>query len=157
VLTGLFVFETIAVIVNDANLSHHMKAFSAYESLPGCWVHITGNLYRSWIPLMIFEGIIMFLTLYKVFPFRTSTLTPIITLLARDSILYFVAIFSSMVMNVLDFKLITEFSLLFPTAFIACVTVSRMMMNLRGLIMEDPDHTVQLQTLHFASASTTDY
>jgi hypothetical protein len=30
-----------------------------------------------------------------------------------------------------------------------------MMMNIRGLTMEDPDNTVHLQTLHFASAGTT--
>jgi hypothetical protein len=28
--------------------------------------------------------------------------------------------------------------------------VSRMMMNIRGLIMEDPEHTIHLQTLEFA-------
>jgi hypothetical protein len=29
--------------------------------------------------------------------------------------------------------------------------VGRMMMNIRGLIMEDPEHTVHLQTLQFAA------
>jgi hypothetical protein len=28
--------------------------------------------------------------------------------------------------------------------------VSRMMMNIRGLIMEDPEHTIHLRTLEFA-------
>jgi hypothetical protein len=26
-----------------------------------------------------------------------------------------------------------------------------MMMNIRGLIMDDPDHTIHLQTLHFTT------
>jgi hypothetical protein len=31
-----------------------------------------------------------------------------------------------------------------------------MMMNIRGLIMEDPEHTVHLQTLQFATRSNAD-
>jgi hypothetical protein len=43
----------------------------------------------------------------------------------------------------------------------ACLTllfqVSRMAMNIRGLIMDDPDHTVHLQTLRFASGASTSH
>jgi hypothetical protein len=31
-----------------------------------------------------------------------------------------------------------------------------MMMNIRGLIMEDPEHTVHLQTLQFATRNNAD-
>jgi hypothetical protein len=34
--------------------------------------------------------------------------------------------------------------------------VGRMMMNIRGLILDDPEHTVHLQTLQFAARMKTD-
>jgi len=38
-----------------------------------------------------------------------------------------------------------------PMQCIASVAVGRMMMNIRGLIMEDPEHTTHLQTLQFVT------
>jgi hypothetical protein len=34
--------------------------------------------------------------------------------------------------------------------------VGRMMMNLRGLVLDDPEHTAHLQTLQFAAYNNTD-
>ncbi|KIM83163.1 hypothetical protein PILCRDRAFT_7563 [Piloderma croceum F 1598] len=36
-----------------------------------------------------------------------------------------------------------------PTQWITSIAVGRMMMNLRGLILDDPEHTAHLQTLQF--------
>jgi hypothetical protein len=34
--------------------------------------------------------------------------------------------------------------------------VGRMMMNIRGLILDDPEHTIYLQTFQFAAANNSD-
>jgi len=34
--------------------------------------------------------------------------------------------------------------------------VGRMMMNIRGLILDDPEHTIYLQTFQFAAATNSD-
>jgi len=49
-----------------------------------------------------------------------------------------------------DFVYHISVSLAIPTQCIASIAVGRMIMNIRGLILEDPEHTVHLQTLQFA-------
>jgi len=107
------------------------------------------DLYTIWIPFTILDGIIMLLTSYKVFPFRDGH-NSTVALLARDSIVYFVVIFSTSLINIAAYTQELGFSLMIPIQCIACVSISRMMMNLRGLVMDDPGNTVRFQTLKFA-------
>jgi len=149
-LTGIFALEMISAVVNTSLLLRETRQLYYYEFLPGCWSYLAHGVYSFWIPFTIFDGIIMFLTLYKVFPFRGGH-GRTVSLLARDSIVYFVVLFSTMVINEIVYKLGIQFDLQLPSECIACISVSRMMMNIRGLAMDDPDNTVHLQTLRFAS------
>jgi len=65
-----------------------------YKFLPGCrvWSGVTSNPQCCvWFPLLAFEGILVLLTAYKLFPFRNQMNRTVI-MLSRDSFLYFVII-----------------------------------------------------------------
>jgi len=155
-LIGLFAIEIISVIVNTSIQLKETRQIHYYEFLPGCWSNTTGSgIYSFWIPFTIFDGIVMFLTLYKVFPLRDSR-SPAVSLLARDSVVYFVILFSALVVNEVVYKLGIPYNLMLPAECIACASISRMMMNIRGLVMDDPGHTAYLQSLSFHLSTTGD-
>jgi len=148
-VVGLFAIEIISVIVNTSILMGETRQLYYYEFLPGCWSNTAGSgIYSFWIPFTIFDGIVMLLTLYKVFPLRNSR-SPAVSLLARDSVVYFVILFSALVINEVVYKLGIPYNLMLPAECIACISISRMMMNIRGLVMDDPGHTAYLQSLSF--------
>jgi len=100
---------------------------------------------------MSVEGVLILLTLYKFFSYRKQ-LNKTITVLSRDSIVYFIILFVCIVMDItieVDRKFMVNVT--FPTQCITSIAVGRLMMNIRGLIMDDPEHTVHLQTLQFAA------
>jgi len=98
---------------------------------------------------MSVEGILMLLTAYKLLSYRND-LNRTITVLARDSIAYFVVVFACLaVILATNIRNNTVFFQV-PAQCVASVAVGRMMMNIRGLVLDDPEHTVHLQTLQFA-------
>jgi len=104
--------------------------------------------------MLLVEGVFVILTGYKSFSYRHE-MNPTITVLARDSIVYFLIIFVCYVLDFVEdidvnFELF-DFSI--PTMCISIIAVSRMMMNIRGLIMEDPEHTIHLRSLEFAACT----
>jgi hypothetical protein len=80
-----------------------------------------------------------------------------IKMLARDSLVYFVVLFATQVVNTVTFRIGATFDLMMVSECISCISISRMMMNIRGLVAEDPDHTLYLQTLNFASNNSEDH
>jgi len=102
-----------------------------------------------WIPFVIFDGIVIILTMYKIFSYRDG-MNPTIRLLARDSIVYFIIMFATLLFNLL-FPVGKGTVLILPAEYIACTAVARMMMNIRGLVFDD-SHGFQepnLSTLNF--------
>jgi len=136
-LTGFFALVTITVIVMIIPLLL-LGAGSA-----------AGDIYGIWIPFTIFDGILMLLTLYKVWSFRDGH-SPTLSLVARDAIVYFVVLFAILVIN-LTLRIGLDFGLMFLAECTASISLSRMMINIRGLVLDDPDHTVHLRTLTFVS------
>jgi len=69
-----------------------------YEYLPGCWEYSPGtpNQWAKWTTFLSVEGVIMLLTLYKSLAYRKQS-NRTVTVLARDSILYFVVVFACLV------------------------------------------------------------
>jgi len=88
----------------------------------------------------------MLLTAYKLLSYRDQ-MNRTVTLLARDSIVYFIIVFAC-----LAFILASQVDLnipvdvVIPSQCITSIAVGRMMMNIRGLVLDDPEHTVHLQT-----------
>jgi hypothetical protein len=112
--------------------------------------------YSFWIPFIIFDGTLVILTLYKAFSYRTLS-SHTIRLLARDSVIYFAIMLMVLLENVLTNVLTTNLPITIPADWIACIAVSRMMMNIRGLVFDDPRGTdglsLKLTALKFHTLS----
>jgi len=146
-LAGFYALAMISAIVNTYILTHAKEdGFDFCVLMAGCSAK---GFYSFWIPFTIFDGVIMLLTLYKVSSFRHCH-GPAVSLLARDSIVYFLVLFSTLVINLVVYKHDFFFGLMVPSQCIVCISISHMMMNIRGLVMDDPDNTVHLRTLKFA-------
>jgi len=112
------------------------------------------NGWSAWVALLSLEGVLMLLMAHKLLSYRNQ-MNQTITMLARDSIVYFIVISVCLVLNIVsevDPNILT-YNLTLPTLCITSVAVGRMMMNIRGLILDDPEHTVHLRTLQFAAPS----
>jgi len=104
---------------------------------------------ETWIPYVIFDGIVVILTMYKVFSYRGHMNTTI-RLLARDSIVYFIIMFCTFLFNALGENIQGVVTSL-PGECVACIAVARMMMNIRGLVFDDPygSQGMKLSTIEF--------
>jgi len=151
---GIFLLVALAgATVTQVRVSQALRLALYYEFLPGCWAWSPSTLtqWPLWVAFMSVEGVLILLTLYKFFSYRKQ-LNKTITVLSRDSIVYFIILFVCIVMDItieVDRKFMVNVT--FPTQCITSIAVGRLMMNIRGLIMDDPEHTVHLQTLQFAA------
>jgi len=146
-----FSLALVGAIVSQVLFGRALITILYYEFLPGCWEWSSGmpNQWVKWTTFLSVEGIIMLLTAYKMLSFRNQS-NRIITMLARDSIVYFVVIFACLA-SVLaaDLQQGIDISVQVPAQCLASVAVVRMMMNIRGLMLDDPEHTAYLSTLQF--------
>lgn len=124
-----------------------------YEFLPGCWGSTNSPVdtyFRVWAILLSFEGVLLLLTAYKVFSSR-NTMGLTISLIARDSIVYFLVVFACAT-AMLAYDLHPQASVIsieIPALCTTSIMMTRMMMNIRGLVLADPAHTSHLKTLEF--------
>ncbi|KIM73094.1 hypothetical protein PILCRDRAFT_829403 [Piloderma croceum F 1598] len=155
-LGGLFVFAFVGTSVAQVLFKRTYFTIFYYESLPGCyWASsaYTDIQWHVWVPTLTVEGILMLLTAYKLITYRHH-MNRTITVLARDSITYFVLIFVGITLAVVDeIRPIIPGAVLIPIQCITSIAVGRMMMNIRGLILDDQEHTVRLRTLQFNDTS----
>lgn len=159
-LCGCFVAALSVTIVTQVLFSRTMYANLFYEFLPGCFMAIYVNnsggslQWHVWIPALSLEGALMLLTMYKVILSYRDGMNWMIAVLARDSMVYFIIVFVGLtltVANAIHPITAVTFPVLPVTQCIVSITVGRMMMNIRGLKMDDPEHTVHLQVLQFVT------
>jgi len=160
-LSGFFVLSLIGSITMQALLIQTYDTTWYYVSLPGCFLNAVGDptLQRgSWPPSLVLEGTLTLLTAYKVISYRNE-MNRTITMLARDSLVYFVIVFTGFALALAN-SIHTFGAVVFPvipiTQCVVSMAAGRMMMNLRGLILDDPKYTVHLHTLRFASYHDSD-
>jgi len=135
---------------------------SGYEFLPGCFVESLPRLHHyiwlEWTACLLVEAIVVLLTAYKLFLYRNQ-MNATIALLARDSMVYFLIILGCILSNIIS-DLYPDLSFINTTVAAQCinsVAAGRMMMNVRGLILDDPWHTtVRLRTRQFAARDNID-
>jgi len=140
-------------VVNQVMFAQSLETVFYYQFLPGCWLWPDKPSFTQlyvWAVFLSFEGILMLLTAYKVFSYRNQ-MNRTISVLSRDSIVYFVIIFATILINVIfHLNINVTISFQFPGQCITSIAVGRMMMNIRGLMMDDPQYIEHLQTLQFA-------
>jgi len=149
-LTCLFLGHMVSVIVVVIFSEKILFPVMQYEFLPGCWVSMdsspsTARWNYSWpIPFICLEAILLVLTLAKTFSYWNHS-NATIKLLAQDSMMYFAIMFVCMLENIIVVSGNRWVVIMIPTEWIACMAVSRMMLNIRGLRFNDPLDTQGLQ------------
>jgi len=151
-LCGLFVVAVAGGIASQVLFARSSAVYLYYQFLPGCWILTDAPTFPQWHVWAVFlslEGILMLLTAYKTFLYRKQ-INRTIFVLARDSIVYSTVVFVTNLIAVigdLNFDIVW---FQFPGQCITSIAVGRMMMNIRGLVMDDPEHTGHMRTLQFA-------
>jgi len=150
-LGGCLVAAMTCAIVMQVLFMHTYHVVLWYEFLPGCFIGSDESFieWRVWVPTLSLEGILMLLMAWRIISYRNE-MSHTITVVARDSAFYFVIMLVGIVLTVADqIHTFIPVAPLLPTQCITSIAVGRMMMNLRGLILDDPEHTVHLKTLEF--------
>jgi len=126
-----FIASIISFIVLAIWITKGMTAGSGGADFPGCVFKGSGYTWAAWIPPVIFEMVIVSLTVWKLVQYRQTSMLYVVT---RDSLVYFSVMFSSLLGNLL----LNRFSegyysaiLVLPSSVIACIAVARMTMNVR--------------------------
>ncbi|TFK37603.1 hypothetical protein BDQ12DRAFT_724055 [Crucibulum laeve] len=135
-LIGLVVKDYIGedVIINDA-----------LSSLPGCYATTVPSIIAGfWIAPLIVESVLFILVVSRAFIWwKNGSSTPrILSILARDSTIYFAVVFALLLANYLMFELGPPFLsslLVSPSTTAGCILGSHMLLNLRELANPDDD------------------
>jgi len=153
----LFVVSLIGAAVSLQLYVRSLQTALYYKFLPGCWYYWDNYLPvdYSWIPLLTLEGILVLLTAYKWLSFR-NTMNRTIAVLSRDSVVYFIIVGAFIALAVAGQWVPVPFLVTVPVQCSVSIAAGRMMMNLRGLIAEDPEHTIHLQPIQFATQANSD-
>jgi len=122
----------------------------------GCVYKPPSFFYTQWIPVVIFESIIIGLTVYKALSYRRNI--PALRVLARDSMIYFLIMFSFLMANLFFVRFSKGFLKglwVKPTTIVACIAVARMSLNIREFSDEDKGTNHILSTENWASVRET--
>ncbi|KIP09010.1 hypothetical protein PHLGIDRAFT_116729 [Phlebiopsis gigantea 11061_1 CR5-6] len=109
-----------------------------FSALPGCYAATVPSLIAGyWITATIIESTFFLLVIYRVITWNRVSVgvAPALVLMARDSTIYFTAIFVLLFVNLFVFEYAPPFlSSLFvtPANTIGCIAGARMLMNLRA-------------------------
>jgi len=155
-LVCLYICLFVAVTVEAVFVLKVTTPIINYQFLAGCWARTqsskgTVGWSSSWsFPFICFDGILLLLTLVKTLSYQNNS-NPAIRILARDSVFYFTLMFLCFAENIMVATIGNAVNAYIRAEWIACIAVSRLMMNIRGLKFDDPDGTigVQFSTLQF--------
>jgi hypothetical protein len=149
----------VGSLVSQVLPSSAEQTILSYWSMPGCWSEDKNDglipQWPMWLSFLTVEVVLMLLTAYKLRSY-CNEMSRTITVLARDSMAYFLVICACLAFILADdFDYVITFEVKIPAQCASSVAVGRMMMNLRGLVLDDPEHTVHLQTIQFAGRDRT--
>jgi len=160
-LRCFYAVAVIAAIFGQVLYRRDWYTASQPKFFPGCLVlprtsTISSSVaqWHVWVTYLSFEGVLVLLTVYKLRSYRRSP-NRIITVLARDSIVYFIVVFVCLALLVL-YDLLPSVNINFRVACqcVVSVAVGRMMMNLRALRLDNPKYTLHQQTGKLATSSS---
>ncbi|KAJ6555705.1 hypothetical protein DFH09DRAFT_1491976 [Mycena vulgaris] len=170
-LTGLFIWkskrcEMIAWVTLAVLIMNRTTASLGGQLFPGCLFSAPTYFFAAWIPPVVFESIIILITLYNMSLYHWSKevnatrVNSALRILARDSMIYFLIMFSVLLSNLFIARFGHDFLgslLIAPSSVIACVGAARMMMNLRELTGDEDPRTrnFEIHELEFRDPPTT--
>jgi len=138
----VFIICTISYLSISISVLTKTTVGTAGDILPGCVFDSPSYIWTSWIPPTVFESVVVVLALYRVIKCRQKyqqimqhSETPyILYLVARDSLLYFIIMFSALLANLLLSRYQSGYFsaiLITPSSVIACIAASRMTLHFR--------------------------
>ncbi|KAG5736065.1 hypothetical protein E4T56_gene16433 [Termitomyces sp. T112] len=131
-LIAFFLCTLGAWIILDVMITKGTSSMPGGEVFTGCLFMAPDYFYAAWIPPVVFETVIIVLTVYKIS--QADSMTPTLTILARDSIVYFTMIFVMLLSNLFLARFGKGFQgalLIEPCSVVACIAVARMTLNIR--------------------------
>ncbi|KII95765.1 hypothetical protein PLICRDRAFT_228211 [Plicaturopsis crispa FD-325 SS-3] len=132
----------IAIVVVGAIWNFDIHDYNgplAFPSSPGCLTVQPTYMFAITLAMVVFEVTIIVVTLYKIRqgPVHSKAAGdwPMRMLIARDSLIYFILMFAMLLANAIMYKLSSPYHsiLMTPCGVVACVTVPRMMINMREI------------------------
>ncbi|KAJ7238204.1 hypothetical protein C8J57DRAFT_1727677 [Mycena rebaudengoi] len=136
-LVGLFACEMIVMVTLSSIIMSKTTGFPGGDLFPGCLFWAPKYFYAVWIPAVVFESTIILITRYYLSAYEGSKQVNVtLRVLARDSMIYFLIMFSVLLANLFIARFGRDFLgslLIAPSSVIACVGAARMMMNLREI------------------------
>jgi len=136
---------TLAGLTMHDYLGEKVLIVQDFSTLPGCYAaSVPAIIAGYWIAPVIIESVLFALVMWRAFAWwkDRSAAPPTLTLMARDSAVYFFVIFVLLIVNLFVFEYAPPFlSSLFvtPSNTAGCIAGSRLLLNLRSL--SDPDKT----------------
>ncbi|KAF7312853.1 hypothetical protein MKEN_00969500 [Mycena kentingensis (nom. inval.)] len=119
----LYIFFSISLaawIALSALITARTHGTPGGAFFPGCLYSAPVYFYAAWIPGVVFESVIILLTLYYCyFYYSAKMVNPTLRVFARDSMLYFTAMFSFLLTNLFTARFGKDF---LGSLFIVCVS-----------------------------------
>ncbi|TFK66898.1 hypothetical protein BDN72DRAFT_899451 [Pluteus cervinus] len=128
----LFVGNAMAFIAISLVIMRTTSALSGGAAFSGCLYSAPEVFYAAWIPPVVLESIIIFMTMYKVLQYQRGISA--LKVLARDSLLYFSIMSTTLLVSLLLARFTQGFIraiLVVPANVVACIAIARMTMNMR--------------------------
>ncbi|KAK7692594.1 hypothetical protein QCA50_004225 [Cerrena zonata] len=117
----------------------HLDHLPLSSTTTGCYYRgILGFSALFWVPGLVYEPILFLLVLYKAWPSeRNGPSVPLITRIARDSLLYFVVIFAELLISTVVWaRTPTYINMVMPwSAALPSILGSRLLLNMREVVM----------------------
>ncbi|TFK61514.1 hypothetical protein BDN72DRAFT_849590 [Pluteus cervinus] len=137
-LITAFIVQITAYITLSVMIMNGTTGSPGGDVFSGCLFSAPAYFWVAWLPPVCFESVIVVLTLYKVLQYKLQV-SAVLNVYARDSLLYFLSMFSILLSNLLLARFGTGFMgalLIAPSSVVACVAVARMTMNMRQFTMK---------------------
>ncbi|KAF8149368.1 hypothetical protein B0H34DRAFT_802378 [Crassisporium funariophilum] len=148
-LTALYALQMMAWTILSILILVNVRPIPGKGLYSGCLYHAPPISGFGWLPALVFESILIFLTIHKSRKF--GDFTPILKVLARDSVVYFLSITALLLFNVLytsfGQKLLAP-SLILPSSVLTSIAAARLTMNIRAFTMDEALATLATDGVH---------
>ncbi|KAF8799591.1 hypothetical protein BYT27DRAFT_7201341, partial [Phlegmacium glaucopus] len=129
-------FQILGILILAVLVLSKTRSITGRKVFTGCLLDIPDWAYLAWIQPLIVESILVVLVVYKCRKY--GAFTPIIKIIARDLVVYFVSITAILIFNFVyccHHKLLGT-ALTLPTSILACIAAAKLSMNIQSISMD---------------------
>jgi len=137
-LIGATMLEIAAMAILTGITISHLFDLPIISTNTGCFYQgLLGFSALFWVPGLVYEPVLLLLVLYKAWPFRKQAMrSNLIARIARDSLIYFAAIFVELFISTIIWSLFpTYINIVNPwSAALPSILGSRLLLNMREAV-----------------------